>query len=105
MPCYCDIPDESNQIEIEHRCKERMYFDSINLLTNEQIEECSKRELKLCPFDNINNHLCKLCEVLTEKQMESIPATDYLINWKHKTLLDWYNQHKIDDENLNSKKD
>jgi len=89
MPCYC---------EIERRCKERMYFDSQGLLTREQAQECEKRHLKAFPMGNINDHLCKLCKVLTEEQMKKISAYQWLIKWSHKTLYDWHIQHCKDDD-------
>jgi hypothetical protein len=97
MPCYCNIPDEEDQVEIERRCKENMYFDAQNLLTREQAVECEKRELKRFPIGDINDHLCKLCQVLTKEQMETLPAYYYQIKWSHKTLYDWYLQHCKDD--------
>ena len=98
MPCYCDIPDENDQAEIERRCKERMYFDSQRLLTREQARECEKRHLKAFPMGDLNDHLCKICKVLTKEQMEQISAYYWLIKWKHKTLYDWHVQHCKDDE-------
>jgi hypothetical protein len=99
MPCYCDTPDDDDQIEIERRCKVNMYFDAQAILTHKQIEECDRRNLKQFPMDDINNHLCKICQILTKQQMESILAIYFLIKWKHKTLYDWYVQHCKDDEN------
>ena len=97
MPCYNDCPDEDDQVEIERRAKERMYSDSQGLITREQARECEKRGLKLFPLEDINDHLCKLCKVLTQEQMESITAYMYMIKWPHKTLYDWHEQHCKDD--------
>lgn len=102
MPCYCDIPDSNDQKEIERRCKERMYFDAQTLLTKEQIDECSKRNIKQFPIGDVNEHLCKLCKVLTDEQMKKISAYQWQIKWNHKTLFDWHEQHKKDDERLNN---
>lgn len=98
MPCYCDIPDNDDQEEVERRCKERMYFDSQGLLTKEQVQECEKRHLKAFPMGDINDHLCKLCKVLTEEQMKQIRAYQCQIKWSHKTLYDWHIQHCKDDK-------
>ncbi len=103
MPCYCNIPDEKDQEEIERRCKVSMYFYAQRYLTIEQVRECEKQELKQFPLDDENNHLCKLCKILTKEQMEEISAYWYQIKWKHETLYDWYVQHCIDDEKHNEK--
>jgi hypothetical protein len=102
MPCYCDIPDEENQAEIEKRCKINMYFDAQYILTKEQVAECEKRGLKRFPLDDVNDHLCKICKVLTEEQMKEIGAYYFQIKWPHKTLYDWYLKH-IEDDNSNKK--
>lgn len=101
MPCYCDTPDEDNQIEIERRCKERMYFDAQSLLDQKQVEKCIKENIKLFPIGEINEHLCKICQILTKEQMEKIIAFYYQIKWKHKTLYNWYLQHCKDDIKFN----
>lgn len=102
MPCYCDSPDENDQAEIEKRCKENMYFESQSLLTKEQADECEKLGLKMFPFGDINEHLCKICKILTKDQMEKIYAYYFLIKWPHKTLYDWHIQHCKDDEKFNN---
>ena len=98
MPCYCDTPDEKDQVEIERRCKERMYFDVQEILTKEQAQECKRQNLKQFPLGNVNDHLCKICKILTKEQMEKIPAYQYQIKWSYETLNDWYVKHCIDDE-------
>lgn len=97
MPCYCDTPNSDDQVEIEKRCKVRMYFDSQELLTHEQIIECEKKGLKQFPVGDVNEHLCKLCQVLNKEQMELIRAYYWNIKWNHKTLYDWHLQHCTDD--------
>lgn len=97
MLCYCNIPDSKNQAEIEERCKTNMYFDAQQQLTRDQAIECGKRDLKQFPMGDINDHLCKLCKVLTKEQMEHVAAYYYQIEWKHKTLYDWHLQHCVDD--------
>jgi hypothetical protein len=99
MPCYGDIPDESDQEEIERRCKIRMYFDAQGLLTKEQAQE--KANLNVFPLENINEQLCKMCKILTKEQMKKISAYQYQIKWSHKTLYDWHVQHCKDDEEFN----
>lgn len=94
MPCYCDIPDNKDQAEIERRCKAKMYFDGCLTLTKEQIE---KNEIKLLPFPDENTALCNLCKILKKEQMEKVSAYYYQIKWDHKTLYDWYLQHLKDD--------
>ena len=101
MPCYCDIPDENDQEEIERRCKVMMYLDAPLIMTKEQLQECERQELKLFPFDHINDQLCKLCKIMSKEQMESIKAYYYEIKWSHKTLYDWHIQHCKDDMKLN----
>lgn len=101
MPCYCDIPNENDQVEIERRCKVRMYFDAIELITIEQAEECEKNELKQFPLGNVNEHLCKLCKILTKEQMEKVSAYYYGIKWKHESLYDWHLKHCEDDIKYN----
>ena len=98
MPCYCDTPDASDQAEIEARCKKNMYFDATALLTREQAQECELRNLKRFPMGDVNDHLCKLCKVLTKEQMEKVWAYYYQIEWEHKTLYDWHLKHCKDDE-------
>lgn len=98
MPCYCDVPDEENQIEIERRCKTEMYFEAQSYLTPEQVIECEKLELKRFPLGALNEHLCKLCKILTDEQMQKISAHYSNIKWSHKTLYDWHIQH-IEDDN------
>lgn len=100
MPCYCDTPDAHDQIEIERRAKERMYFDAQNVLTQEQLKECGKRGLKLVPLGDLNDHLCKLCKVLTDEQMQQISAYGWNIKWPHKTLYDWHLKHIEDDKKI-----
>lgn len=98
MPCYCDYPAEEDQIEIERRAKVRMYFDAQSLLTKEQAHECENNNLKQFPIGNVNEHLCKLCKILTKDQMCNISAYHYMIKWDHKTLYDWHLKHCKDDE-------
>jgi hypothetical protein len=98
---YDDEPtQDSIQAEIEIRCKERMYFYSHDLLTDEQYEEYKKRDLKIYPVGDVDERLFKLCEILTENQMKLIDAHYYRIKWPHKMLFDWYAQQKNDNENL-----
>lgn len=99
MPCYCDEPDESNQAEIERRCKENMYFDATAILNAENFKKAEELgiEIKKFPLPDANTALCNICKVLTEEQMKSILAYYYQIKWEHKTLLDWYKQHCKDD--------
>jgi hypothetical protein len=94
MPCYCDVPDENNQAEIEKRAKKRMYFDATTLVTQEQADE---HQLCFAPLPDENTALCKICKILTEKQMKTISAYQYQIKWPHKTLHDWYVKHLEDD--------
>lgn len=98
MPCYCHTPDENDQVEIEKRCKNRMYFDAQSILEKEQFEECEKMKLKQFPMKDINHHLCKLCKVLSKEQMDKISAYYWQIKWNHKTLYDWHLKHCKDDE-------
>lgn len=102
MPCYCDIPDEDDQVEIERRAKERMYFDAQAILTPEQVNECDKHYLKGFPIGDLNEHLCKLCKVLSPNQMQEISAYQWNIKWPHKTLYDWHLKHIEDDSKLNN---
>lgn len=90
MPCYCDIPDENDQIEIERRCKVMMFFDACHISGNDFI-----------PGPDINEDLCLLCKILTEDQMKKVLAIYDKIKWNHKNLYDWYIQHCIDDINNN----
>ena len=101
MPCYCDTPDEENQVEIENRCKTNMYFDSQTLLTKEQVKECNEKGIKKFPMEDINKQLCQICKILTKEQMDKISAHYYQIKWSHKTLYDWHLQHCIDDNKHN----
>lgn len=97
MPCYCDIPDEDDQVEIERRCKERMYFDVQHVMTEEQIQKSQQMNISMFPLPDINTALCKLCSILDKDQLEKISAFQFQIKWKHKTLYDWYLQHCKDD--------
>jgi hypothetical protein len=97
MPCYCDIPNETDQIEIERRCKQRMYFDAATLLTNDQIDLCNKKNISAFPLPDVNTALCRLCSVLTQEQMEKVSAYYFGIKWRYKNLHGWYEQHCIDD--------
>jgi hypothetical protein len=103
-PCYCDTPDENDQEKIEFRCKERMYFDAQEILTREQVKECEKRNIKQFPIGDVNENLCKICQVLTKEQMEKISAYYNMIKWEHKTLYDWFVKHCKDDEEFNREK-
>jgi hypothetical protein len=98
MPCYCDTPSDDDQKEIERICKERMYFDSIYLLTVEQAQLCYQKDIKQFPYPDVNTALCKLCSILTKEQMEKISAYHWQIKWPHKTLYDWYAKHLEDDK-------
>ena len=97
MPCYCDTPDSSDQAKIENACKKRMYFHAQSVLTLKQECECEKRNLKQFPMDNVNDHLCKICKVLTEEQMKSISAFYDRIEWPHENLFEWHLKHCQDD--------
>lgn len=99
MPCYCDMPDGTDQAEIERRCKERMYFDVQNLMTKEQIQKANELKIGMFPMPDVNTALCKLCSILEKEQMELICARYYQIKWLHVTLYDWYTQHIKDDDN------
>ena len=104
MPCYCDSPDSEDQIEIQRRCKENMYFDSLYLLTSDQIEKANKMNLKKFPgftAEEVNENLCKLCSIMTKEQMVEISAYYFNIKWKYKNLLGWYAQHLKDDIEYN----
>ncbi len=101
MACYCDSPESTDQKEIEKRCKERMYFDAQSLLTREQARECEKRNLKQFPLGDINDHLCKLCKVLTEDQMKTISSDYWGIEWPHKNMNEWHIKHCQDDKQHN----
>lgn len=97
MPCYCDIPNDEDQVEIEKRAKTRMYFDALWLLTPEQIEDSIKINIPQVPVPDPNTALCKLCSILTKEQMKMIDAYYFQIKWAHKTLYDWYIKHCEDD--------
>lgn len=71
MPCYCDVPDESDQVEIEKRAKVRMYFDAVTMITAEQAEN---NDICFAPLPDENTALCKLCEILTDEQMKIISS-------------------------------
>ena len=103
MPCYCDIPDSTDQEEIERRCKERMYFDVQSLMTKEQIKESQDKGIGLLPLPDVNTALCKLCSILTKEQLEQISAYQWQIKWPHKTLYDWYVKHIEDDKTIEVK--
>lgn len=103
MPCYCDSPDEDDQVEIEERAKTRMYFDALCLLTDEQIKKCKKRDIKKIPVGDVNEHLCKLCKILNEEQMKEVSAFCFNIKWPHQTLYDWHLKHIEDDKANNPK--
>lgn len=81
-----------------------MYFDAINLLTNEQLKQCEKEKISRFPED-VNYSLCRLCKVLTEDQMKQVSAYCYQIKWPHKTLFDWHLKHLQDDEKINHKEE
>ncbi len=98
MPCYCDTPDEDNQVEIERRCKERMYFDVQAFMTDEQVHIAKELKIGAFPFPDVNTALCRLCAILEKEQMELISAYHYQIKWLHVTLYDWFKQHMKDDE-------
>jgi len=98
MPCYCHTPDSSGQKEIEERCKARMYFLAQSVLTKDQIEECKKNNLKMIPMENVNDHLCKICKILTEEQMKKISAFYFQIEWPHNNLWEWHLKHCEDDK-------
>lgn len=102
MPCYCDTPNENDQVEIEKRCKTNMYFDAQSLLTKEQVEECNRQDLRMFPTEKVNDQLCKICKILTKEQMEKVSAYYFQIKWPHKTLYDWHIQHCKDDETFNN---
>ena len=101
MPCYCDTPDENDQIEIQKRCKVRMYFDATAILTPENLDKAERINIKISqlPLPDPNTALCNICKVLTQEQMKSITAFYYQIKWDYKNLYDWYKQHCKDDEN------
>lgn len=101
MPCYCDTPDSENQAEIEKRCKRIMYFDLIEILTDEQKDIGTEKGIKFFPQGDLNEHLCKICKIATREQMKEISAYYYDIEWPHKTLYDWHIQHCKDDINFN----
>ena len=67
------------KLKLSEDAKKRMYFDSQRLLTREQARECEKRHLKAFPMGDLNDHLCKICKVLTKEQMEQISAYYWLI--------------------------
>ena len=93
MPCYCYIPDENDQVEIQRRAKTTMYFDAIELF-GQDLDVSSIR-----PYLDINTALCKVCKKLTDEQQKKIPANLYYkIKWPYETLYDWYQQHLIDDK-------
>lgn len=97
MPCYCDIPDAEDQVEIERRCKVNMYFDVQSLMTKEQVKKSNEMEISMFPLPDVNTALCQLCSILDKDQMEKISAYWNDIKWPHKTLYDWYVQHCKDD--------
>ena len=105
MPCYCDTPDSDDQVEIERRCKFNMYQNAIYSLTREQAQEAERLELKMFPIGNANEHLCKICKLLTKDQMQKVSAYYYDIKWPHKTLYDWHVQHCLDDLRHNEVKE
>lgn len=99
MPCYCDIPDESDQAEIQARCKVKMYFDAVNILNSNNLAKAKLLGVKILsvPVPDANTALCNICKVLNQEQMQSIDAFYYQIKWSHKSLWDWYQQHCKDD--------
>lgn len=99
MPCYCDIPDECDQAEIQKRVKTRMYFDAISTLNSENLYKAKLLDIKICqvPLPDPNTALCNICKVLIQEQMQRISAYYYQIKWEHRTLWDWYQQHCKDD--------
>lgn len=99
MPCYNDTPGEDDQLEIEKRCKIRMYFDVQSLMTDEQVAIANAKEISMFPLPDENTALCKLCSILEKEQMEKITAYYFCIKWPHKTLYDWYMKHIEDDKN------
>lgn len=101
MPCYCDIPEETDQIEIERRCKVNMYFDVQLLMTPDQRKIAEENKISQFPLPDVNSALCKLCNILKKEQMEQVPAYYYQIKWTHKKLYDWYIQHCKDDKEFN----
>jgi hypothetical protein len=104
MPCYCDIPEEDDQVEIERRAKERMYFDVQSFMTKKQVMKSHKLKISMFPLPDVNTALCKLCCILDKKTMEKVSAYQYQIKWSHKTLWDWYVQHCKDDRKHNGEK-
>ena len=100
MPCYYDTPGKSDQIEIQARCKKRMYFDATAILTNDNLEKADKIGIEICqfPLPDPNTALCNICKVLSQEQMQTIDAYYYQIEWEHKSLWDWYQQHCKDDK-------
>lgn len=107
MPCYCDTPDESNQVEIEKRCKREMYFHATGILKKENLIKAAQLGIEICqfPLPDPNTALCNICKVLSEEQMLRIPAYYYKIKWQHKNLWDWYQQHCKDDVQYMEKKE
>lgn len=104
MPCYYDTPDSKNQAEIENRCKVRMYFDVQGLMTDAQIEKCKEMKISAFPgfsYEEASECLCKLCSILEAEQLSEMDAYQWNIQWKHKTLLDWYISHIEDDKKTN----
>jgi hypothetical protein len=101
MACYCSTPDSDDQVEIERRCKVRMYFDVQEVMTVQQIDKSIEMKISKFPLDNENTRLCQLCSILDKETMEKVSAWCYDIKWEYETLYDWYIQHCKDD-NLNN---
>jgi hypothetical protein len=94
----CDIPDFNDQLQFELRCKNNMYHKAINSMTEEQIRKYNELNIRVFPLPEPTISLCKLCSILDKEQMEKISAFFPEIEWKHKTLHDWYVQHCRDDK-------
>jgi hypothetical protein len=99
MPCYCDIPNEDDQVTIEKRAKTMMYFSAIDILTFDQIKK-NCFGIFIVPLPDENTALCNICKFMTEEQMKSIDASFHNIKWAHKTLYDWYSKHLEDDKRI-----
>lgn len=99
MPCYCDVPNESDQVEIQRRCKVGMYFDALGILNSYNLEKAKLLDVKITstPVPDPNTALCNICKVLSKEQMQSITAFYHQIKWEYKSLWNWYQQHCKDD--------
>lgn len=84
MPCITDAPSISFEKYLEEMFKRSLYF-----LTEHQINSLSV-------IDNITEKMCKVCKMLTKKQMRILRDDSGYIG-----IFQWYAEHLIGDYSKN----